>query len=173
MDRLAGLTREHRFTAVFGPSGSGKSSLLRAGLIPRLRARGTGADAPEAPAAVRILTPGATPLTTHADRLGPVPDTDADTWLIVDQFEELYTLCADPAERNAFVDRLLTATGPGSRLRVVVAVRADFLGRCAEHPGLTAALQDATLLAGPMSREELREAVVRPAAASSWSSNAP
>ncbi|MFD6193330.1 WD40 repeat domain-containing protein [Streptomyces sp. NPDC060275] len=167
VDRLAGLTREHRFTAVFGPSGSGKSSLLRAGLIPRLRTPGTGADALAAPAAVRILTPGATPVTTHADRLGPVPDTDADTWLIVDQFEELYTLCADPAERNAFVDRLLTATGPGSRLRVVVAVRADFLGRCAEHPGLTVALQDATLLVGPMSREELREAVVRPAAAAS------
>ncbi|MEV0016401.1 nSTAND1 domain-containing NTPase [Streptomyces tendae] len=167
VDRLDGLTREHRFTAVFGPSGSGKSSLLRAGLIPRLRTPRAGADAPAAPAAVRILTPGAAPVTTHADRLDPVEDTDADTWLIVDQFEELYTLCADPAERNAFVDRLLTATDPGSRLRVVVAVRADFLGRCAEHPGLTAALQDATLLAGPMSREELREAVVRPAAASS------
>jgi WD40 repeat protein len=187
VDRLAELTRRHRFTAVFGPSGSGKSSLLRAGLIPRLRAPGAGAAAP--PAAVRILTPGADPLRTHADRLAPVPDTDADTWLIVDQFEELYTLCADPAERTAFVDRLLaaatgptettgptgtatttgaaatTASAPGGRLRVVIAVRADFLGRCAEHPGLTAALQDATLLAGPMSREELREAVVRPAAA--------
>ncbi|WP_437010392.1 nSTAND1 domain-containing NTPase [Streptomyces sp. enrichment culture] len=167
VDRLDRLTRRHRFTAVFGPSGSGKSSLLRAGLIPRLRTPATGADAPAAPAAVRVLTPGATPVTTHAGRLDPVPDTDADTWLIVDQFEELYTLCADPAERTAFVDRLLAAAAPGSRLRVVVAVRADFLGRCAEHPGLTAALQDATLLAGPMSREELREAVVRPAAAAS------
>ncbi len=169
VDRLAELAREHRFTAVFGPSGSGKSSLLRAGLIPRVRTPGAraGAGAPPAPAAVRILTPGARPAATHADRLDPVPDTDADTWLIVDQFEELYTLCTDPAERDAFVDRLLAATAPGSRLRVVVAVRADFLGRCAEHPGLTAALQDATLLAGPMSREELREAVVRPAAAAS------
>ncbi|WP_399891361.1 WD40 repeat domain-containing protein [Streptomyces sp. BBFR51] len=167
VDRLVELAREHRFTAVFGPSGSGKSSLLRAGLIPRVRTPGAGADAPAAPAAVRILTPGARPAATHADRLDPVPDTDADTWLIVDQFEELYTLCTDPAERDAFVDRLLAATAPGSRLRVVVAVRADFLGRCAEHPGLTAALQDATLLAGPMSREELREAVVRPAAAAS------
>ncbi|MEU7208770.1 WD40 repeat domain-containing protein [Streptomyces sp. NPDC044989] len=169
VDRLESLTRGHRFAAVFGPSGSGKSSLLRAGLIPRLRtpAPDAGADAPAAPAAVRILTPGAAPMTAHADRLDPVPDTDADTWLLVDQFEELYTLCADSAERNAFVDRLLGATAADSRLRVVVAVRADFLGRCAEHPGLTAALQDATLLAGPMSREELREAVVRPAAAAS------
>ncbi|WP_063787278.1 hypothetical protein [Streptomyces sp. NBRC 110028] len=164
VERLTELNRKHRFTAVFGPSGSGKSSLLRAGLIPWLRApRDCPDDAP--PAAVRILAPGADPLRTHADRLLPVPGTDADTWLIVDQFEELYTLGADPADRDTFIDRLVAATAPDSRLRVVIAVRADFLGRCAEHPGLTAALQDATLLAGPMSRAELREAIVRPAAA--------
>ncbi|WP_193501108.1 WD40 repeat domain-containing protein [Streptomyces coeruleorubidus] len=162
VERLTELNRKHRFTAVFGPSGSGKSSLLRAGLIPRLRAAGHD-DVP--PAAVRILTPGADPLRTHAERLEPVPDTDADTWLIVDQFEELYTLGADPADRDTFIDRLVAATDADSRLRVVIAVRADFLGRCAEHPGLTAALQDATLLAGPMSRAELREAIVRPATA--------
>ncbi|WP_063757767.1 hypothetical protein [Streptomyces fulvoviolaceus] len=160
VERLTDLNRKHRFTAVFGPSGSGKSSLLRAGLIPRLRAAQD-----DVPAAVRILTPGADPLRTHADRLTPVPGTDADTWLIVDQFEELYTLGADPADRDAFIDRLVAATDADSRLRVVIAVRADFLGRCAEHPGLTAVLQDATLLAGPMSRAELREAIVRPAAA--------
>lgn len=170
-ERLAELNRKHRFTAVFGPSGSGKSSLLRAGLIPRLRtprADGggdSGADRDETPAAVRILTPGPDPLRAHADRLVPVPDTDADTWLIVDQFEELYTLGADPADRDTFIDRLLAATHADSRLRVVIAVRADFLDRCTEHSGLTAALQDATLLAGPMSRTELREAIVRPAAA--------
>ncbi|MBA4863079.1 WD40 repeat domain-containing protein [Streptomyces sp. PSKA54] len=164
VERLTELNRKHRFTAVFGPSGSGKSSLLRAGLIPRLRTPDDGEeDVP--PAAIRILTPGADPLRTHADRLLPVPGTDADTWLIVDQFEELYTLGADPADRDTFIDRLVAATDADSRLRVVIAVRADFLGRCAEHPGLTAALQDATLLAGPMSRAELREAIVRPAAA--------
>ncbi|KMS71228.1 hypothetical protein ACH49_24885 [Streptomyces leeuwenhoekii] len=168
LERLTELNHKHRFTAVFGPSGSGKSSLLRAGLIPRLRTPRTGEDGgdrPTTPAAVRILTPGADPLRTHTDRLIPVPDTDADTWLVVDQFEELYTLGAAPADRDAFVDRLVTATDAGSHLRVVIAVRADFLGRCTEHPGLTAALQDATLFAGPMSRAELREAIVRPAAA--------
>jgi WD40 repeat protein len=168
VERLTELNRKHRFTAVFGPSGSGKSSLLRAGLIPRLRTPRDGEGGGErdaTPAAVRILTPGADPLRTHADRLMPVPGTDADTWLIVDQFEELYTLGADPADRDTFIDRLVAATDADSRLRVVIAVRADFLGRCAEHPGLTAALQDATLLAGPMSRAELRETIVRPAAA--------
>ncbi|MFF4733487.1 helix-turn-helix domain-containing protein [Streptomyces mirabilis] len=160
-DRLVDLTRSRRFTAVFGPSGSGKSSLLRAGLIPRLRA--LGQVSPQ-PAALRVLTPGEHPLRTHEQRLTP-KDGDGDTWLIVDQFEELYTLCHDPDERDQFIDRLLTATDRGSRLRIVIAVRADFLGRCAEHPQLTAALQDGTVLAGPMSRDELRAAVVKPAQA--------
>ncbi|MGW1562779.1 nSTAND1 domain-containing NTPase [Streptomyces sp. NPDC002144] len=160
-DRLLALTRVRRFTAVFGPSGSGKSSLLRAGLIPRLR----NPDRATPPtAALRVLTPGEHPLRTHEQRLTP-KDGGGDTWLIVDQFEELYTLCHDPDERDQFIDRLLTATDPASRLRVVIAVRADFLGRCAEHPALTAALQKATVLVGPMSRDELREAITKPAQA--------
>ncbi|MFF7127304.1 DNA-binding protein [Streptomyces sp. NPDC008240] len=160
-NRLLELTRSRRFTAVFGPSGSGKSSLLRAGLIPRLRSPET--TGPQ-PAAVRILTPGEHPLRIHEQRLIP-KDADGDTWLIVDQFEELYTLCTDPAERNQFIDRLMAAADAASRLRVVIAVRADFLGRCAEHPALTTALQDATVLVGPMNRDELREAITKPAQA--------
>lgn len=158
-DHLFELTSSRRFTAVFGPSGSGKSSLLRAGLIPRLRNPDTAG--PRA-AALRVLTPGEHPVRTHAQRLIP-KDAEGDTWLLVDQFEELYTLCHDPAERGRFIDQLLACTDPASRLRVVIAVRADFLGHCAQNPRLTAALQDVTVLAGPMTREELREAIVKPA----------
>ncbi|MFF7160576.1 helix-turn-helix domain-containing protein [Streptomyces sp. NPDC008086] len=163
---LVDLLRRRRFAAVFGPSGSGKSSLLRAGLIPVLRQ----SREPELrPAAIRILTPGAHPARTHAPLLTPTaPGADGagtDTFVIVDQFEELFTLCHDPAERTRFLDLLLAARRPESRLRVLVAVRGDFYGRCAEHRELADALRDANLLAGAMTAAELRDAVVKPATA--------
>lgn len=158
VDVAQALVGEHRFTAVLGPSGSGKSSLLRAGLIPALRAQ-TGDLA-----AIRILTPGEHPLRTHAPAL-QAADNDADTVVIIDQFEEVFTLCHDPAERAAFIDHLLAAREPASRLRIVIAVRADFYGRCAEHRTLADALTASSLLVGPMSPAELREAVVKPAQA--------
>jgi WD40 repeat protein len=85
--------------------------------------------------------------------------------VIVDQFEEVFTLCHDAAERARFIDLLLTARQPESRLRVLLAVRGDFYGRCAEHRDLADALRDANLLAGAMSQAELRAAVVKPAKA--------
>lgn len=159
---LVGLTTGKRFVAVVGASGSGKSSLLRAGLIPALRdpSAGRGTDL----AAIRLLTPGARPLRTHEALFTP-HDGPGDTLLVVDQFEEVFTLGADPEEHTRFLGELLAAVDPASRLRVVIAVRADFYGRCAEHGPLAEALRDSTLLVGPMPPAALREAVVRPAAA--------
>ncbi|MFF5553938.1 WD40 repeat domain-containing protein [Streptomyces olivaceoviridis] len=163
---LLDLLLRQRFAAVFGPSGSGKSSLLRAGLIPALQ-RTQMLDL--GLAALCILTPGPHPARTHAWVLDPDatrPGTPgADTFVIVDQFEEVFTLCHDPAERTRFLDLLLTARQPESRLRVLIAVRADFYGRCAEHHGLADALRDANLLVGPMTPAELRDAIVKPATA--------
>ncbi|MFF1705995.1 hypothetical protein [Streptomyces sp. NPDC058252] len=158
---LAALTRRTRFGAIVGASGSGKSSLLRAGLIPALR---ESPDPGQRPAALRVLTPGAHPARTHEALFTP-HDAPGDTLLVVDQFEEVFALCADTAERELFLGRLLTACDPASRLRVVLAVRADFYGRCAEHALLAEALRDSTLLVGPMPAQRLREAVVRPAVA--------
>ncbi|MFD6170014.1 nSTAND1 domain-containing NTPase [Streptomyces coeruleorubidus] len=155
---LLHLARAHRFAAVFGPSGSGKSSLLRAGLIPLLR-EGPGADRP---AVVQVLTPGERPAHTHGRALLP-QDGELDTWVIVDQFEELFTLCHDREERDRFLGLLLGAREPESRLRVVVAVRGDFYGHCAGHRELAEAVSHANLLVGPMSGDELREAVTGPA----------
>ncbi|MFI7126069.1 helix-turn-helix domain-containing protein [Nonomuraea sp. NPDC050153] len=153
VEELHELLRRHRFAAVFGPSGSGKSSLLRAGLVPAVRPAGRSL----------VLTPGEHPM-RHADRL-LAGEGDVDRLIVVDQFEELFTLCRDQRERWQFIDLLLGARQPRSRMKVVIAVRADFYGRCAEHRELTAALREANLLVGPMHQEELREAIVRPAMA--------
>lgn len=134
VDEILARLRDRRFVAVFGPSGSGKSSLLRAGVGPAL-----------GPGAV-VTTPGVRTA---------LPDADT---LIVDQFEEIFTLYEDAVERREFIDALLAHPA-----RVIIAVRADFYGRCAEHPGLTAALRDASVLVGAMRGEDLREAIVKPA----------
>lgn len=165
IDDLSVLTNEHRVVAVFGASGSGKSSLLRAGLIPRLR--DAGSHGLPRPAAIRILTPGEHPLATHGSALVPADAADAagDTWLVVDQFEELFTLCHDEVERAQFIDALLEAGNLGGRLRVVLGVRADFYARCLDHAGLAASIQDASLPVGRMTPTELRQAITKPAAA--------
>lgn len=145
---------------MFLSSGSGKSSLLRAGLVPRLRERAVPT------AAVRLLTPGARPLSRHRLALRPA-DAPGDTWLIVDQFEELFTLCRDTAERNGFLAGLLAAREPGSRLHVVLGIRADFHPHCLTHTELARTIRRASLPVGPLTRDELRKAIIGPATARS------
>jgi WD40 repeat protein len=134
---LADRVRRFPVTVVLGASGAGKTSLLAAGLAPAL-------------AELRpvIMTPGARP--SVPDRAG---------LLVVDQFEELYTLCAEE-DRVRFLDDVLSRAD----LRLVVSVRADYYGRCAEHPALADALRVNQVLVGPMDADELRDAVTRPAA---------
>ncbi|GGU30054.1 nSTAND1 domain-containing NTPase [Streptomyces violascens] len=183
-DEVVAKIRDHRFLAVFGPSGSGKSSLLRAGLVARARAT----DGP-----VMLFTPGPHPLEECAIRLaartGEAPGTlltelrggpgalhlrirqtmtdcptDLDTLIVVDQFEEVFTLCRDGGERAAFITMLTAAaTAPTSRARVVLGVRADFYEHCVQQPRLVEAMRDAQIAVGPMSSQELREAITRPA----------
>ncbi|QFR01715.1 hypothetical protein F9278_42230 [Streptomyces phaeolivaceus] len=161
VNEVQDLVCEHRFAVVFGASGCGKSSLLRAGLIPRLQERiaETGR-----PAALRILVPGPRPATTYGHLLAPGAD-EPESWVVVDQFEEVFTLCRDPQERTRFIDLLVAARDPASRLRVLIAVRSDFYARCGEHRELADALLGSGLLIGPMTADELREAVVGPAQA--------
>ncbi|WP_158839915.1 AfsR/SARP family transcriptional regulator [Saccharothrix deserti] len=177
---------QHPVVGVFGASGSGKSSLLRAGLIGRL------ADDPRWRSV--LLTPTARPMDALAAALAELTGKDqtrlraelaADpahldiavrtelaagpedvrAVLVVDQFEELFTLCGDDGERTRFVGALLDAArGPHRRTKVVLGIRADFLAHITQHPELVTALADeATVLVGPPSSTDLREIVLRPA----------
>ncbi len=159
VDELTEQVSTRRFTAVFGPSGAGKSSLLRAGLAPRF-------------AHVVVMAPGAHPVEECAARLAETTGVPAATpasvaeeiVLVVDQFEEIFTLCAAEAERAAFIAMLAAvARAEGGPARVVLGVRADFYARCADHPDLVAALRGNQVLIGPPAAEDLREIVVRPA----------
>jgi WD40 repeat protein len=134
------LETQH-FLAVFGASGEGKSSLLKAGLAQHF-------DNPVS------CTPGTDPDSSIADALAKKPDL-----LIVDQFEEVFTLCEGPGRRQAFLDLLLNAP-----CKTVIAVRSDFYPHCSQHPDLAEALTDAQVLIGTMTPDELRRAITQPAA---------
>jgi WD40 repeat protein len=173
--RLAGS----RLLALVGASGSGKSSALQAGLLAAL-----ATDVLPGSGGWRVvsLRPGAHPLRELARRsLGPTGRDDvADllthlvtasgehegrTVVVVDQFEEVWTVCTSETERTQFLDTLADlAADPRSSVCVVLAVRADFMGELADHDTLRALIGDGTVLVGPMTPAEVRRAVERPAA---------
>ena len=149
---LANLVGEHRLVTVVGPSGSGKSSLVRAGLLPALRAgvlEGSDRSLPV------VMLPGAHPFDELLTALGSVAtedlgemldmlsaddhgllrlsrrimrDLDGDLLLVIDQFEELYTLVTNDEIRDRFVASLIEAIeDPHSRIRIVVTIRGGLL----------------------------------------------
>ena len=172
---------------VVGPSGSGKSSVVRAGLIPALRAGGL-------PASRHWLTtdmyPGSYPfeeleaalLRVAVDRprglltelLEPngllriakqiLPGDDATLVLVVDQFEELFAAVASEATRRLFLDNLVAvATDERSRVRVVLTMRADYFNRPLEHADLAEVLGEGMVTVGPPTRDGLAQAIAAPA----------
>ena len=160
------------FLGIVGPSGSGKSSVLRAGLLPALaggvlpgseRWRRVLIRPGERPLEElrRLLASGATdPLAEALDAL----NAEERILLAVDQLEELFTACRSDAERVAFADTLARAAAdPEGRAVVVVALRADFYGRFAAYTGLAELLGANQVLVGPMQASELRRAVELPA----------
>ncbi|MGD8753991.1 MAG: protein kinase, partial [Anaerolineales bacterium] len=186
--RMSEEGEDTRFLAVVGPSGSGKSSLVKAGLIPAL---GRG----ELPGSenwfVVDMLPGSHPLDElevaltrvaaeqganlsehlHRDARGLLraaglilPDDGSELVVIVDQFEETFTLVEDDARRERFLDLLHAAVrDPRSRVRVVVTLRADFYDRPLQYPGIAELVQGRTETVLPLSAEELERAIVKPA----------
>ncbi len=189
--RVVQRIRERPLVAVVGASGVGKSSLVRAGVIPALRGSGE-------PWEVEVIRPGKMPvaalaaLAHHVSTAGggePAPEVRRDlearvrdepghlgrvlraraaslggtVLVFVDQFEELYTLVDDPAERRAFVRALAAlADDPDAPLRVVLSMRADLLARVAEDAAFGDVVTRGLVFLTPPDREGLRAALERP-----------
>ena len=153
-----------RFLAVVGASGSGKSSLMRAGLAVALKQAGWN---------VQIFTPGVDPLKALEMQFELEQDkANPDRLLvIVDQFEELFTLCRDESGRAAFIDKLLSLaqdSSPFGKVTIVIALRADFYSHCAQYPFLRQAIAANQEYIGQMTVEELRRAIESPAKRGGW-----
>ena len=149
--RLADST----FVGVIGPSGSGKSSLVQAGLLSALAG---GALPGSGGWAVTVIRPDG----HHLDDL-PAAGRDQRRVLVVDQLEEVFTAC-DEEERAAFLERLVELAEDRDRCTlVVVALRADFYGHCARYASFASLLSSGHLLLGPMERDELAHAITGPA----------
>ncbi|WP_210503282.1 nSTAND1 domain-containing NTPase [Nocardioides xinjiangensis] len=177
---LLARTASGRLVAVVGASGSGKSSLVRAGLL-------AGLAAGRLPASetwrAMVMRPGHHPVqelaTSALGTAARAPDagdllarlledeTVADrSVLVVDQLEEAWTLCTDADERARFLDLLADLVcDESAAVSVVVALRADFVGHLAEHPRLAQSLSDDTVLVGSPSHAEVARAIHLPAAA--------
>jgi WD40 repeat protein len=186
---LVGKLHEHRFLAVVGPSGSGKSSLMLGGLLPALKAGAL----PESdiwhyfPAMVpgsdplanlaRVVRPPAVKISAWIERLtnGALHDrtylarvvgalTSQPVVLVIDQFEEMFTLCTNQQTVHAFIDNLLVLTNAqGARHTVILTMRSDFETYVARLPPLQALFEHSQARVTPMSAPELREAIEEPA----------
>ena len=169
---------------VVGPSGSGKSSLLRAGMIPALKAGTMGVPGSQ-DWPVGLFTPGSRPAEELGRQLAALtgsrqgdPASGERVVLVVDQFEEIFTACQDEAERQTVIAALSAVaghgSGPGSSppgdhgeagalALVVLGLRADFYPHALRYPDLVSALQEHQVVVGPMTDAELRLAIVEPA----------
>jgi WD40 repeat protein len=188
-----------RLLPIYGPSGSGKSSLARAGLIPALKKDPLPG---QAPARAEVLVPGIHPLEALATVLARIATNDlmpvaktrelaeelaqknadgeydglrriADVLpeievkpliVLVDQLEEVYTLCEDEAERDAFIGNLLCAASERSkRVSVIVTLRSDFLGETQKHSLLNRLFSSQGFLVPAMDKSQLRDVIRKPA----------
>ena len=186
VDELVERVGSGGLTMVVGPSGIGKSSVVRAGLVPRLR---SGALPGSEQWLVTDMFPGSSPFDELAaalarvstrqpsgvieglrsgrlsldDAVGRLAD-GATVVLVIDQFEELYTHVPSDEERRSFLDMIVGATGSDPvNLKVVATLRADFFDKPLEDAGFGAALRDRIVPVQAMSVSELADAVRRPA----------
>ena len=179
---------EGRFLAIVGPSGCGKSSLVKAGLVPALWQGGLpgserwfvvemvpGArlvDELEV-ALIRVAANQADNVRAQLERDKDgllrtseliLPKDGSELILVIDQFEEIFTLVQDEADRAFFLNLLTAAvTDPRSRVRIILTLRADFYDRPLNYPEFGRLIQNHMETVMPLSAQELEQAIARPA----------
>ncbi|MEH2420365.1 MAG: trypsin-like peptidase domain-containing protein [Nostoc sp.] len=189
--KLVDTVQIQSLIAVIGASGSGKSSVVFAGLIPHLRQLGnwliesfrpkTHPVDELAAVIVRLREPKETKIQQDIDagklasalREGQLVHTflsqvlseneDKRLLLVVDQLEELYTSCSDVKERQLFLNQLLEAAKLVQNFTLLLTLRADFLGYALSDRSFADALQNADLKLAPMNQQELQQAIAQPA----------
>ncbi|GJD22211.1 hypothetical protein RIVM261_071670 [Rivularia sp. IAM M-261] len=187
-----------RLLPILGPSGSGKSSLARAGLIPELALRPIPG---KSQARVAVLVPGSHPVEALATvlarmaTLDPIPALKTKEFegllkeasggnydglrrianvlpgisvsplvVLVDQFEEVYSLCKDKQERIIFIENLIhAASDSAGYVSVIITLRSDFLSETQRHPALNQVIAARGVIVPAMSEDELRRAITKPA----------
>lgn len=191
VDELLEKLRVGNFLAVVGASGSGKSSVVKAGLLYQLKL-GQRLFGSSEWKILPVIRPGDSPLHSLAqafagkDRKTAVRllkqelyesgaealnniitedfEDDSRVVLVIDQFEETFTLCQDIKERQQFFDCLLgTLNSSNNKLCLVITMRADFFGECAVYSQLAKQIQQDLVTVTPMTTEELTEAIINPA----------
>ncbi len=153
-----------RFLSVIGASGCGKSSLVKAGLLPRLKNERIFNHHPWE---IEQLTPGNNPRDILVEKLTSLQQMNQPFVLFIDQFEEVFTLCKDEEQRRGFF-RLIAkeATTTQYQNKIIVAIRGDFLDQCAEYSEIADLInltQPTTYLVEPLSASELKAAITKPA----------
>jgi len=190
IDKLLKKLQENQLLVIVGPSGSGKSSLVRAGLLPRLKSGGLPGS--ENWKYYPLMVPGSNPLETlvytihprkderepwikkqvnnlletqsHLSRLVTELSLDVPTVFVVDQFEEIFTLCSDDACRQAFVNNLLGLIKTQDyRHIVIITMRRDFIERISQLPHLRPLFNSSEFSLTSINSKELREAIEEPA----------
>jgi WD40 repeat protein/DNA-binding CsgD family transcriptional regulator len=189
MQRLGERDKLARFLAVIGPSGSGKSSVVKAGVMPALwRGDLRGSDRwfviemkPGAHpldeleiALTRVAANQTASLREHLERDGRglvriagliLPDDESELVIIIDQFEEVFTLVADETKRAQFIDLICQSIiDPRSRVRVIITLRADFYDRPLQYPEFGELVRSRMETVMPLSADELEAAIAKPAA---------
>lgn len=151
IETLVQKVQQCGFVPLIGASGSGKSSIVRAGLIPRLEDLGWRI--------LDVIKPGTDPMTTLRSLTADIPSGDRPMLLVVDQFEEVFTLCRDRVEQSKFIQALRDL----GWVTVVVTMRADFVEACLANEGLTQAIRSNAVWLGPMTGADLEAAIEQPA----------